>query len=179
MWKKLGNFLYILLSLLIVSCSNVQQNNIKIQKVYDGDTFIDTNNLRYRLFGIDTPEIKDKNGNLTKGMIQSYAKQAKNFTINFIKKSPDLKINFIQEDAYKRKVVKVFGNNFDLAKELVKNGLAIVRYISLDQKSPFYTLDINYYGELLNLELEARKNKQGFWSLNKNYQEIMEDIFDI
>lgn len=181
MWKKLGNSLYIfLISLFTTSCSFNLNNdfiNIKIKNIYDGDTFTDIENIRYRLFGVDTPEMKEEDGTNTKGIIHAFAKRARNFSQYLISRSKTIKIKKISEDKYQRKVIKLFINDKDLGKELISNGLAIVRYISLDVKNPFFTKDKIYYKELLDLEIEARNKKIGIWSLDGKYDFIKKTIF--
>jgi micrococcal nuclease len=62
---------------------------------------------------------------------------------------------------YNRYVVRAKIDNQDIASLLLINGLAIIRYISLNKKSPYYTSDVNYFQHLKSLELIAKNRKVG------------------
>lgn len=146
-----------------------------VSSVYDGDTFT-SKGIRYRLFGIDAPEIKDKNGNFTKNNKHLFALKARNFLKeNILKK--EIEIIEISKDKYNRKVAKISYKNKDFSKELLRNGLAIIRYISLDVKSPFYTKDKEYYKKLLNEVYYAKKWKKGFWKIYNSELEVEKNLY--
>ncbi|UUD35657.1 thermonuclease family protein [Mycoplasmopsis caviae] len=73
-------------------------------------------------------------------------------------------------DKYDRMVAIVFFklNNriYNLNTLLVSKGLAIKKYISLDENSEFYTKNTSYYNELEICENTAKENKYGFWTLS-------------
>ncbi|WP_027334482.1 thermonuclease family protein [Mycoplasma elephantis] len=64
MTKKILSFFLIFILLFISSCEVVNPNKINkeyifvtVKKVVDGDTFIDYEGEKYRILGIDSPEI--------------------------------------------------------------------------------------------------------------------------
>lgn len=138
-----------------MGCSSNRQsiNDIYVKRVIDGDTFVGDDDIRYRFFGIDAPELSDT----LRGTI------AKNVLNNWINKQM-IKIKYITTDVYKRKVVKAFYHHLDIGLELIKCGYAFVDYISLQKGNPFYTNDFVYYQLLLNTQYKAYKAKNGFWA---------------
>ncbi|NQZ66096.1 MAG: thermonuclease family protein [Mycoplasmatales bacterium] len=159
----------------LLSCSKT--SNLKliyIKKVDDGDTYEDAKNIKYRLYGADTPELHNQYNNFetTNGIEYLYAYNAKLFSSNLLL-NKKVKILYITDDPYDRKVVKIFVNNQDLSYLLIKNGLARVAYISLNTSSPYYTSDYSYYKKLLLAQKWAHDNKKGFW----NQIDLFKDIF--
>ncbi|MGZ9413340.1 thermonuclease family protein [Mycoplasma sp. Z386] len=182
MRKILGKILFIFFlffNFFIVSCSIKTETKTKtyfVNSVYDGDTFTDNKNQRYRFFGIDAPEIKDRDGVETKGNKHYYALLARNFLRKQIDKK-EIQIQIIKKDKYKRNVSKIFINNIDIGRQLLRNGLVIVRYISIDKTSPFYTEDIDYYDQLLSDFHYAQKNKLGFWKFYSSQKEVEKALY--
>ncbi len=153
-----------------ISCSN-NIKNVYITHVYDGDSYFDSNKNKYRLFGIDTPELRDKNLNFTKGIKYFYAFQAKKKVEEFIL-NKKVKIQKIKIDKYNRQIVKIWINKIDISLLLIKSGLAIVSYIDLNKKSPFYTSDFKYYKTLLNLQYKAYNENVGIWKHKNSIKDI-------
>lgn len=155
-----------------ISCSSLisnYENNIYIEKVIDGDTF-SSNNHSYRILGIDTPETYDSNNNFnpTSGPQYYYGTKAKNKAIELLNKKY-VNAEIVKQDKYNRYVARItMDNNIDFASYMVYNGLAIVRYLSTNKKSPFYYYDLQYINELNNLQQEAKINKRGLWKENSN-----------
>ena len=110
---------------------NVEDNqvfdNISVASVYDGDTFkINLNcslavyceKVPVRVRGVDTPEIKGKTEREKK-----LAKQAKEFTKNFLAQKP-VNLSNCGRDKYFRLLCDVKnGQGKNLARELIKNDL--------------------------------------------------------
>ncbi|MBN0919140.1 thermonuclease family protein [[Mycoplasma] gypis] len=158
------------------SCKNNEQSHLvqrKLQNVIDGDTILDENNVMYRFLGIDTPESRKKVNDTwieTTGIEKNFATKAKNFTLQRLKEN-----NFVffvdtdlKQDKYGRSLAKIYLDDKRqkmLNVELVKNGLALQYYISLNPKNIYYTKDVDFYLLLQNAQLEARVNKRGFWNL--------------
>ncbi|QJG66948.1 thermonuclease family protein [Mycoplasma phocoenae] len=180
---KTISFIISLMFLFVCSCSitnneNIQLKTIKIIDVIDGDTIKDVNNTIYRLNGIDTPESRININNTwvkTKGLKHTYAIKAKLFLMNLLKESDyivTIKTNK-KTDKYKRKIVQIFTKNSkNINLLMVQNGLAVVKYISLNNKDMFYTKDEKFYHDLINAEYFAKKNRLGFWRINDLVNEI-------
>lgn len=141
-------------------------NLVHVSRIVDGDTFEDTKGNVYRLFGIDTLEmtVKTSEGRVpTIGRIRYWAEQATNKLSSLIY-NQKVKVQNRAVDQYGRIVVTVFFNSLDISKELLKQGLAKIRYISLDPKSRFFTTDVDYFYEIQKIENSAKNTKIGIWS---------------
>lgn len=140
-------YFYFLQIILLGFIGNSQVIEGKVVGITDGDTFklLEKDSIlhRVRIANIDCPERK-----------QAFSNKSKQFTSialfdNFIKISP------IKKDRYGRLISEVYYNDsLNLSRELVKNGLAW-HYVK-------YSNDTT----LTKLELIARKNKVGLWSVN-------------
>ncbi|WP_254427689.1 thermonuclease family protein [Mycoplasma sp. 1654_15] len=141
----------------------------KIASNYDGDTFKDIFGNKIRLFGVDTPEIKPKNNVrfINTKRANYYATKARNFSKKFLEKwSNWAYITIISKDPYGRFVGKIEVGQKDLASELLKNGLAILRYFQVDKpkKKYYYPNYKNLYTDYINLQNEAKDKKINVWA---------------
>ncbi|MBR2022218.1 MAG: thermonuclease family protein [Mycoplasmataceae bacterium] len=142
------------------SCSLISNYSIQISvdKVIDGDTF-ETNNEKYRILGIDTPELNEDSN-----IQYFYAQIAKEKAIKLLQNRFVVYEHF-KNDKYDRKIVKItLDNGQDFASYMIENGYGIVRYISKNKSNPFYYYDHEYIDNLYNLQDKAEKNKAGFWN---------------
>ncbi len=125
----------ILIVLMIISFSFAKNNygDIKVDEVtsiYDGDTFrVNINSyppiigkkMSVRLNGVDTPEMRGKCDKEKKS-----ARKAKQFTVNFLRTCKNgLQLKNMQKGKYFRIVADVYCGDTSLAKELIKNDLAV------------------------------------------------------
>ncbi len=127
-------FKVLLIMFFVVSCSFAKNNYgdievSEITSIYDGDTFrvniksfpsIVGEKMAIRLNGVDTPEIRGKCDKEKK-----LARKAKQFTVNFLRNSKKVILKNTQRGKYFRIVADVYGDNKSLAKELIKNNLAV------------------------------------------------------
>ena len=104
--------------------------NATVTNVVDGDTFdavVDLGftvsvNVRFRLYGIDTPELRDSDPEKKKA-----ANDAKRYVVERIKnKTVTLKTH--KTDVYGRWLAEVFVDGQSLSKELIEKGLGIERF---------------------------------------------------
>ncbi|MEK7597585.1 MAG: thermonuclease family protein [Patescibacteria group bacterium] len=115
--------------------------------VTDGDTMKLSDGKTFRLYGVNSPEIKE-----------SYFEEAKAFTENFVLNK---EISFEQEENYKedkfgRMLGYVFVDGVNLNIELVRNGLA--RVVLYEKRAK-----IKYQDELLSAEKSAKDLRLGIW----------------
>ena len=134
--------------LFIFLLSNISYANEKKIQVIDGDT-IYIGKLKYRLFGIDAPEIKQicekDNIKIKCGVI------AKNVLKNKIAdKIPECVVK--DKDRYQRLVAECFIGKESLSKFMVREGYAVA-----------YT---QYSKDFIEDEKYAKENKFGIWSMN-------------
>ena len=134
----------------IILCIFLTQNGFaedltgKVVSIADGDTVTILNNnqqTKIRLAEIDTPE---KN--------QPYGKKAKKALSDFIF-NKEVEVEVVAIDRYGRTVGKIFLNDLNINKEMVKAGHAWV-YVQ-------YAKDKT----LFDLEKNARDNQSGLWAL--------------
>ena len=129
----------------ITALKNDSVNTQQEIRIVDGDT-IHINKIKYRLHGIDAPEIKQ----LCKIKEKNYkcGVKSKEFLVSLIG-SKSVKCNHKDKDRYKRIVAECFAGETNLNKELVRNGWALAyRDYSKD-----YVIDEEY----------AQENNLGMW----------------
>jgi endonuclease YncB( thermonuclease family) len=114
-------------------------------KIIDGDT-IHINKIKYRLYGIDAPEMKQ----LCKVKEENYkcGVKSKDFLVSLIA-NQFVKCNKKDIDRYKRIVAECFVGQTNINKELVRNGWALAYR--------------DYSRDFINDEEFAKKNKLGIW----------------
>jgi micrococcal nuclease len=136
--------LTLLISFLLTSYTHAFQG--KVIRISDGDTITvlhDENKEKIRLYGIDTPEMK-----------QSFGKEAKDYTASIVT-GKNVEIEAVTTDRYGRTVGIVNVNGNSLSEEIMKSGYAWVydRYCKKDMCDKWRLL-----------EKAARQSKIGLWS---------------
>ena len=134
--------IFILLSLVFIN----NFSNANILKIIDGDT-IHIGKMKYRLYGIDAPEIKQECKRNNKKYLCGV--EATKFLQSLIKDDENVSCVNKKIDRYKRIVAVCYHLNEDLGKLMVKNGWAI----AYRKYSKYYIDEENY----------AKENKLGIW----------------
>jgi micrococcal nuclease len=121
--------------------------NLSVTEVTDGDTMKLSDGKTFRLYGVNSPEVKEP-----------FYEEAKTFTQNLVLGK---EISFEQETNYKvdkfgRTLGYVFVDGVNLNIELVRNGLA--RVVLYEKRAK-----IKYQDELLSAEKAAKEFKLGIW----------------
>jgi endonuclease YncB( thermonuclease family) len=114
-----------------------------VTKVIDGDTIEvrqEKRNYKVRLSEIDAPEIN-----------QRFGTESKNFLASLIL-NKEIELIYITEDRYGRIVAKIYKDNKDINRSMVRSGLAWVY--------DYYVEDQSLYNDQ-NL---AKKNSFNIWS---------------
>lgn len=137
---------FILIFVVLTGCGYTSQDSkitreIIVTSVHDGDTFTDLQGNKYRLAGLDCPELG-----------QNYGLPAQAVTSGFIL-NKQVKISTIATDKYGRSVVNVWVSDVWLNELLVQSGLAWV-YKSYDSDN------------LYQIMLIARRQRTGLWKDN-------------
>jgi micrococcal nuclease len=127
--------------------STPTNQNLSVTEVTDGDTLKLRDGKTFRLYGVNSPEVKEP-----------YFEEAKAFTENLVLEK---EISFEQEANYKvdkfgRELGYVLVGGVNLNIELVRNGLA--RVVLYEKRAK-----IKYQVELLSAEKEAREIRVGIW----------------
>lgn len=129
-----------------------------VKYVYDGDTFVTTDNKKVRLLNINTPETAKKNK-----PSEPYANAAKNYLKKLIiNKKVILKYDEEKKDKYKRHLAYVYlEDGTFINKKMIEEGLAHL-----------YTFpkNVDRYEELLAAEKLARKKYRGIWESHPRWQ---------
>ena len=132
--KILKTIVLLVLLSVIISCDLVHTDltlsSSDIKSIYDGDTLTikcmsgfkcKNNAIKVRIKGVDTPELKGKCRNET-----LLARQAKQFTVAFVRTTGEIKLSYDEYDKYDRygrllAYLSVDGK--DLTKSLINNNL--------------------------------------------------------
>jgi endonuclease YncB( thermonuclease family) len=140
---------------------------INVLRVIDGDTFVDSRGIKYRLVGIDTPETKDP-----RKPVETFGEEAYTMTKQLIE-GRDVIINRDSKadkiDKYGRQLVIVNVNDVDLNASLVLMGLAKVE--------TRFPISEEYLNLLSANESYAKQKHSGIWSegqIESNNQECYE-----
>lgn len=141
----------LLIILTFIAFSNVSA--AELVRCIDGDTAVimhDNKQETVRFLAIDTPEYtKEK---------EPYGLEASNFTCEALTNAKTIRIeldkNSDKYDKYKRLLAWIFVDEKLLQEELLKNGLAEIKYIYGDY---------SYLDKLESVELIAKTNNLGIW----------------
>lgn len=122
---------------------------VRVIGISDGDSFTgltgDNQEIRYRIYGIDAPE-----------MSQPFSNEARKFLSGLIYQKEVGIVIIVPADKYDREIVQVFtSDSTDVGAEILKNGLAW-HYRRFDS-----SLEYDHYEQL---ELNAKTNRLGLWS---------------
>ena len=132
-----------LIIFLVFFLLNLHADSYFVTKVIDGDTIEvrqEKRNYKVRLSEIDAPEIN-----------QRFGTESKNFLASLIL-NEEIELIYISEDRYGRIVAKIYKDNKDINRSMVRNGLAWV---------------YDYYVEDQSLYIDqnlAKKNSFNIWS---------------
>ncbi len=126
----------------------------KVVRVIDGDTFVIEGDIRVRLIGMDTPEMKNKNNK-----IDCFAQEAKDKLTSMISgKDVNLVKDVSETDRYGRLLRYVYLGDKMVNDTLVKEGYAVIAT---------FPPDVKYENEFLTSEKMARESNLGLWSACK------------
>ena len=132
-----------LIIFLVFFLLNLHADSYFVTKVIDGDTIEvrqEKRNYKVRLSEIDAPEIN-----------QRFGTESKNFLASLIL-NEEIELIYTTEDRYGRIVAKIYKDNKDINRSMVRSGLAWVY--------DYYVEDQSLYNDQ-NL---AKKNSFNIWS---------------
>lgn len=160
-----------LLSLAVSKFNFLQQGGGKPQdygketyvlRVIDGDTIELSNGEKVRYIGIDTPEIRKKEGTRWIYSPRPYAEAAKNFNRKLVAgKRVKLEFDVEKRDRHKRLLAYVYAGEKMINLEMLKQGYAMLYT---------YPPNVKYVEKFIEAQRFARENKKGLWG------EMAEDI---
>jgi len=147
LWNKgqLVVVLVLLLTLLATGCSKINENAVLVTRIIDGDTIEIESGTKVRYIGIDTPEIG-----------QPYYLEATEANRKLVEgKKIWLEKDLEDKDEYGRLLRYVWVDEIMVNAELVRLGYAY---------SYSYPPNLKYQTYFLQMEKEAREQKQELWS---------------
>lgn len=144
----------LILFFMLMPLDVLAKEKVKLSSCVDGDTtkfILNNKEITVRYLAINTPEM-GKNE-------ESYGYEASEYTCNKLKKAKKIELeydkNSDKKDKYDRHLAWVFYDGKLLNDELVKNGLAEIKYVYGDYK---------YLDKLNKSEEYAKKYKKGIYS---------------
>ncbi|MDP6685568.1 MAG: thermonuclease family protein [Candidatus Omnitrophota bacterium] len=130
--------------------------NVLVAHVVDGDTVELSNGEKVRYIGIDTPEIKRREGDEWIYDPRPYAEEARVFNARLVEgKKVRLEFDVQERDKYDRLLAYVYVGEAMVNLEILRQGYAMIYT---------YPPNIKYTEEFLKAESEAKKNNRGLWS---------------
>lgn len=128
--KKFSFILLFLPCIAQANCADTSFCNVKVTRVYDGDTFfvdlprlhkILRHDMGIRVKGVNTPELRAKSE-----YEKQMAKKAKEFTISALINARKVDLKNCEKGKYFRLVCDVFYDDASLARELIARNLGVV-----------------------------------------------------
>ena len=129
---------------------------VYVSRAIDGDTIELSNGERVRYIGIDTPELREKDGARWAYSPQPYAELAKDFNRELVEgKLVRLEFDVQKRDRYNRLLAYVYIDDKMVNLEMVRQGYAMIYT---------YPPDVKHTQEFLEAQKEAREGKKGLWA---------------
>ncbi|MFH1854582.1 MAG: thermonuclease family protein [Candidatus Omnitrophota bacterium] len=140
------------------SCSD---EDVLVSRVIDGDTIELSDGRMVRYIGIDTPELREKEGAGWVYKPSPYAEKARDLNRRFVEgKDVRLELDAQKLDKYNRLLAYVYSEDKMVNLEMVRQGYAMIYT---------YPPNVKYTERFLEAQQYARDNKKGLWSrLEKN-----------
>lgn len=128
----------------------------KVAEVIDGDTIELSNGRHVRYLGIDTPEVRKRDGQGWKYAPESFAEEAKSFNRRLVSgKTVTIEFDRRREDKYGRWLGYVYVSGVMVNEEMLRSGFAVFT---------LYPPNSRYVDRLLAAQAEAQQAKRGIWS---------------
>lgn len=153
-----GLGLIILCILFLFGCLQAAQGNREylVGKVIDGDTIELANGQMVRYLGIDTPEVRRRQGGSWVYAPEPYAEEAREFNRRLVEgKLVRLEFDVQKKDKYDRLLAYCFMDDVFVNARMLEEGFAML-YTS--------TPNIKYADMFVELQEEARQYNRGLWA---------------
>lgn len=130
------------------SAEQANEQEYKVTRIIDGDTFEIEGGQRVRLIGIDTPELS--------GAVECFAREAYDKAVELLEgKNVRLEKDVSETDRYGRLLRYVYLGDTFINRQLVLEGYA---------NASSYPPDIKHQDEFRTAEEEARRENRGLWA---------------
>jgi len=147
--------------LFLIACrpASSDYSQIFVSEVIDGDTVKLSNGQLLRYIGIDTPELRVKQGGKFIYKPQPFALEAKECNQKLVEgKSVKIEFDLDKYDKYGRLLGYLFVDEVFVNAKLIEEGVAVLYT---------YPPNVRYVDKLIKSQKEARANKQGLWGAYK------------
>lgn len=114
---------------------------VEVERVIDGDTIL-ASGVRYRLAGIDAPELS-----------QEFGQEAKEFLEALLASSDQITVEVEGVDRYGRSLAHVFVSGINVSEILLENGFAHVFYTENKKQNEHFKKLVDF----------AKKGRAGLW----------------
>jgi len=164
-----------LLGALLLSVTFIQAENLKLQRIKDGDTVVFNKGVTCRLSYVDTPEsypnkkatrdVANCNG-VTLDEVITSGRYAKRYLGSIMQKGSTYNVDIKGEDRYGRSICVIYNEQKQSINEmLVRNGFAVPywRYIK----------DYNTRSRMKEYVRHAQSNNKGLWRTHRAVMECM------
>ena len=152
--KKIG--LCLILPFFLLGCfQGATSKEYRVRQVIDGDTIELDNGSMVRYIGIDTPEIRKRQGGSWVYAPEPYAEKAKEFNRRLVEgKQVRLEFDVQKKDKYNRLLTYCFVGDTFVNARMLEDGFALL-----------YTIppNVKYAGLLVKMQEAARQNNRGLW----------------
>ena len=130
-------------------------SDVYVSRAVDGDTIELSNGEKVRYIGIDTPELREKDGARWVYSPQPYAELAKDFNQRLVEgKQVKLEFDVQKRDKYNRLLAYVYSDDKMANLEMVREGYAMIYT---------YPPNVKYTEEFLAAQTQAREGQKGLW----------------
>lgn len=130
--------------------SQVNQEEVIVKRVVDGDTIELEDGRRVRYIGMDTPELKDQ-----RETVECFTKEAMEKNKELVEgKKVRLEKDVSETDKFGRLLRYVYVNEVFINDYLIRQGYASVAT---------FPPDVKYQSQFVEAEREAREFKRGLW----------------
>ena len=148
--------LFLILPFFLLGClQGATDKEYRVKQVIDGDTIELDNGLMVRYIGIDTPEIRKRQGESWVYAPEPYAEKAKEFNRQLVEgKEVRLEFDVQKKDKYNRSLAYCFVGDTFVNARMLKEGFALL-----------YTIppNVKYADLLVKMQETARQDNRGLW----------------
>jgi micrococcal nuclease len=150
--------LFFILPFLLIGClqSASFTREYRVRHVIDGDTIELDNGSTVRYIGIDTPEVRKRQGNSWVYAPEPYAEKAKDYNRMLVEGKPvRLQFDVQKKDKYGRLLAYCYVDDVFVNAKMLEEGFAFLYTISPNVK---------YVDLLVDKQKSARQNNRGIWA---------------
>lgn len=150
--------LFFILPFFLLGCLQAASSNkeYRVRQVIDGDTIELDNGQKVRYIGIDTPEVRKRQGSSWVYAPEPYAEKAKDYNRQLVEGKPvRMEFDLQKKDKYDRLLAYCYVDDVFVNAKMLEEGFAFLYTISPNVK---------YVDLLVDKQKSARQNNRGIWA---------------